>query len=510
MNNIRIQSALISVFHKEGLDKIVPLLVKSDVTIYSTGGTFDYIKDLGAEPIQVESLTGFPSILGGRVKTLHPAVFGGILAKRDEDHMSQLQNYKLPPIDLVVVDLYPFEETVKSTDDESKIIEKIDIGGISLIRAAAKNFNDVVVIPSKDEYGNLVELFENGGGSSLDQRKKLAAKAFAISSHYDTQIQTYFLEGQEELHQDKFRLSFNDGQVLRYGENPHQQGIFFGELNNVFEKLSGKNLSFNNLVDVDAAIQLMAEYQDEAPTFAILKHTNACGLATRTNIFDAWTDALAGDNVSAFGGILISNTKIDLKTAEEINQLFYEVLIAPDFDTDAQELLTQKKKRVLLKINNYYRPTKTFKTILNGVVQQDTDVKNECLEDLETVTEHQPSEAQIQDLLFANKLVKHIKSNTIVLVKNKQLIGMGSGQTSRVDACEQAIKKAQKFGFDLEGSVMASDAFFPFPDCVEIAHKAGIRAVIQPGGSINDKLSIAYCNENGLPMVTTGTRHFKH
>ena len=503
-----IKSALISVFDKGGLDKIIDSLKALDITVYSTGGTFTHLQSHGLTPIQVEDITSYPSILDGRVKTLHPKVFGGILARREDDHLAQLGKYDIPEIDLVVVDLYPFEDTVKSTTDESTIIEKVDIGGIALIRAAAKNFNDVVIIPSKDQYSNLETILdEQKGVSSLADRKSLAAKAFAVSSHYDTAIFNYFnLDGGI----DNFKQSVTSSKTLRYGENPHQSAAFYGDIEEVFTKLSGKELSFNNLVDVDAAVQLMAEFKDAPPTFAVLKHTNACGVATRDNIYDAWTAALAGDNVSAFGGILISNSPIDLKTAEEINKLFYEVLIAPDFDQDAQELLTQKKKRVLLKIKDYHRQVKSYKSILNGVIRQDTDLKAEESEELVCKTTAQPSEEQVKDLLFANKLVKHLKSNTIVLVKDNQLLGMGCGQTSRVDACYQAIAKAQKFGFTLEGSVMASDAFFPFPDCVEIAHKAGIKAIIQPGGSIKDQLSIDYCNENNLPMVFTGIRHFKH
>lgn len=504
----KINSALISVFDKSGLENIIELLKSTDITIYSTGGTFTFLESHGLKPVKVEDITSYPSILDGRVKTLHPKVFGGILARREEDHLLQLEEYEIPEIDLVVVDLYPFEETVASTDDEKAIIEKIDIGGIALIRAAAKNYNDILIIPSKDQYPFLEEVLrENQGFTNLDERKKMAASAFAVSSHYDTAIFNHFNQHEDA---DKFKLSFNSGSVLRYGENPHQQGIYFGDLNNVFEKLSGKDLSFNNLVDVDAAVQLMSEFKGADPTFAVLKHTNPCGVATRPTVLEAWKAALAGDSVSAFGGILISNSKIDLATAEEINKLFYEVLIAPDFDTDAMDLLTAKKKRVLLKLKSYARQSKNYKSILNGVIQQDMDNKSESATDLKCKTEAQPTQSQISDLLFANKIVKHLKSNTIVLVKDNQLLGMGCGQTSRVDACQQAIKKANHFGFDLEGAVMASDAFFPFPDCVEIAHKAGIKAVIQPGGSIKDQLSIDYCNENNLPMVFTGTRHFKH
>jgi len=510
MSKKKIKSALISVFDKSGLENITNSLKQLDIKIYSTGGTFDHLVKNGLNPIQVEDITSYPSILDGRVKTLHPKVFGGILARREEDHLSQLQKYEIPEIDLVVVDLYPFEDTVVSTTDENKIIEKIDIGGIALIRAAAKNYNDVLIIPSKNQYSFLEKvLADQKGETTYTDRKKMALAAFGVSSHYDTAIFNYFNNTSEEK-EERFKHSISNSSILRYGENPHQKGIFFGELNNVFEKLSGKELSFNNLVDVDAAVQLMAEFENDAPTFAVLKHTNACGVATRSNVYDAWTHALAGDPVSAFGGILISNSKIDLKTAEEINKLFYEVLLAPDFDQDAKDLLTKKKKRVLLKVNSYYRQNKSFKSILNGVIQQDMDLKIEAASDFECKTKMEPTATQIKDLEFANKLVKHLKSNTIVLARNNQLLGMGCGQTSRVDACKQAIEKAKNFGFDLEGAVMASDAFFPFPDCVEIAHSEGIKAVIQPGGSIKDQLSIDFCDENNLPMVFTSTRHFKH
>lgn len=510
MSEKKIKSALISVFDKGGLDKVIDLLKDSDITVYSTGGTYRHLEENGLKPKKVEDLTSYPSILDGRVKTLHPKVFGGILARREADHLSQLEKYDIPEIDLVVVDLYPFEETVKKTDDETKIIEKVDIGGIALIRAAAKNFNDVLVIPSKDQYGFLEKvLMEQKAETSLLQRKQMAAEAFKISSHYDTAIFNYFNKD-EIAGSTSFKHSHLSGSELRYGENPHQQATFFGDLEEVFTKLSGKDLSFNNLVDVDAAIQLMSEFVKAAPTFAVLKHTNACGVATRPTVLEAWKAALAGDNISAFGGILITNSKVDLATATEINALFYEVLIAPDFDEDAKELLTKKKKRVLLKIHSYDRPLRSYKSLLNGVVQQDTDLKDSQPAELVCKTTTQPSSTQTEDLLFANVLAKHLKSNTIVLVKNGQLIGMGCGQTSRVDACMQAIAKAHKFGFDTNGAVMASDAFFPFPDCVEIAHKAGIAAVIQPGGSVKDQLSIDYCNENNLPMVFTGIRHFKH
>jgi phosphoribosylaminoimidazolecarboxamide formyltransferase/IMP cyclohydrolase len=508
MSNKKIKSALISVFHKDGLDQIIGLLEDQGVKIYSTGGTQKFIESLGTEVHSVEDLTSYPSILNGRVKTLHPKVFGGILAVRNDEHRSQLQKYEIPEIDLVIVDLYPFEKTLAQTENENAIIEKIDIGGIALIRGAAKNFNDVVVIPSQAEYSDLYQILKEGNGiSTLQQRKELARKAFKVSSHYDTAIFGYFNRGNEE---DTFKHSILRKQVLRYGENPHQKGMFFGDLEEIFEKLSGKELSYNNLVDIDAAVSMMREFKNDEPTFGVLKHTNTCGIASRPTALEAWKDALAGDPVSAFGGILICNSKIDLETAKEINILFYEVLIAPDFDEDALKLLKSKSKRILLKLKLYNIKPLSFKSLLNGVIQQDTDLQSESEVNLKTVTTVAPDNQQIKDLIFANRLVKHLKSNTIVFAKNNQLLGMGCGQTSRVDAAKQAIEKANHFGLDLTGSVMASDAFFPFPDCVEIAHKAGISCVIQPGGSIKDQLSIDYCNENGIAMVFTGNRHFKH
>lgn len=508
--NKKIQSALISVFHKDGLDDILPLLIKHDITVYSTGGTQKLLEKAGITVKSVESLTTYPSILDGRVKTLHPKVFGGILARREADHLDQLKSYEIPELDLVVVDLYPFEETVAKTSDEAAIIEKIDIGGISLIRAAAKNFKDVVVIPSKEEYGDLHNILENQEAStSLEDRKRLAMKAFQISSHYDTSIFSYFNETFDD--RNYLKASVGNQQSLRYGENPHQQASFYGDLNKEFEVLNGKALSYNNLVDIDSAIDLVREFKNDAGiTFAILKHTNSCGIATRENVSSAYAGALAGDPVSAFGGILITNGIIDLTTAEEINKQFYEVLIAKDFEPEALELLKKKKKRILLKrISDPVAKVK-FKTLLGGVIAQDNDLKIENATDLETATTKEPTPEEIEQLLFANKVAKHLKSNTIVLVKDRQLIGMGCGQTSRVDACKQAIDKAKRMGFELSGAVMASDAFFPFPDCVELASKEGITSVIQPGGSINDKLSIAYCNDNNMSMVMTRTRHFKH
>ena len=508
MADKKIKSALISVFHKDGLDNIAKKLHQLGVTIYSTGGTQKFIESLDIPVERVEDLTSYPSILDGRVKTLHPKVFGGILARREEDHQKQLAEYDIPELDLVIVDLYPFEETVKSTNHENTIIEKIDIGGISLIRAAAKNFDDVVVIPSKENYESFLSLLnEKGGVTSKADRKAYALDAFKVSSHYDTAIFEYFLDGDKT---DSFKKSFLGGQTLRYGENPHQQAIYYGEMEAMFNRLGGKELSFNNLVDVDAAVALMKEFKDDEPTFAVLKHTNACGVATRGTVLEAWHAALAGDPVSAFGGILICNTEIDLATAEEINKLFYEVLIAPSFSTEAKDLLMKKSKRILLELRHYGVQEKSYKSLLNGVIVQDTDLKGETVESFEARTDRTPTEQEVKDLVFANKLVKHLKSNTIVLARNNQLLGMGCGQTSRVDACNQAIAKAKNFGFELENAAMASDAFFPFPDCVEIAHKAGITSVVQPGGSIKDQLSIDYCNANDLAMVFTGTRHFKH
>lgn len=508
MSSIKIKSALISVFYKDGLDDLLPLMKEQGITIYSTGGTYDYIINKGFEVEKVEDLTSYPSILGGRVKTLHPKIFGGILAKRDEDHLAQLANYEIPEIDLVIVDLYPFEETVKNTTDESQIIEKIDIGGIALIRATAKNFNDVVIVPSREDYSNLMPILQNKSTSTLEQRKQLAKRAFEVSSSYDTAIHSYFDSNKEQ--KNNFNLNTNVSTILRYGENPHQKGVFFGELNNIFEKLSGKDLSYNNLVDVDAAVELMAEFKDEDPCFAVLKHTNACGLAIRPTVLEAWKDALAGDPISAFGGVLICNSTIDLETAKEIDKLFYEVLLAKDFTDEAFELLTKKSKRVLIKINHFYQKNNSYKSVLNGVIQQDGDLQKDKELTLTYPTKVKASSNQVEELLFAGILAKHLKSNTIVFTRNRQLLGMGCGQTSRVDACRYAIAKAQTLGFDLKDSVMASDAFFPFPDSIELANEAGVTAVIQPGGSIKDQLSIDYCDENNIAMVLTGVRHFKH
>lgn len=508
MKDIKIKSALISVFSKEGLEPIARKLDQLGVKILSTGGTQQFLEGLGISVTKVEDITSYPSILDGRVKTLHPKVFGGILARREEDHQEQLKTYDIPEIDLVIVDLYPFEKTIRETSDESEIIEKIDIGGISLIRAAAKNFNDVVVVPSQKEYSLLLQLLEDKGGvTSLEDRKHLAWKSFCVSADYDQAIQQYFAPADAG---GGYEVKAEGKQELRYGENPHQKGYFYGPLEEVFEKLGGKELSYNNLVDIDAAVQLMSEFEGEAPTFAVLKHTNACGVAQAETVLESWLKSLAADPVSAFGGILITNTKVDLATAEEVNKLFYEVLIAPDFEPAALELLQKKKKRIILRIREFYRAPQQFKSLLNGVLVQDADLTKETSEDLTVVTTAQPTQDQIRDLLFANICAKHLKSNTIALVKDQQLIGMGCGQTSRVDSLRQAVDKARSFGFDTTGSVMASDAFFPFPDCVEIGYEAGVKAVIQPGGSIKDQDSIDFCNAHDMPMVITGIRHFKH
>jgi phosphoribosylaminoimidazolecarboxamide formyltransferase/IMP cyclohydrolase len=502
-----IQSALVSVFHKDGLEPIVQALNKQGVTIYSTGGTEKFIKELGIPVVAVEDITSYPSILGGRVKTLHPKVFGGILNRQDhQGDVAELKEYGIPQIDLVIVDLYPFEKTVASGASEQDIVEKIDIGGISLIRAAAKNFKDTFTISSMDQYAEFLELYTSGNGSTtLADRKRFAAKSFNISSHYDTAIFNYFNE--EEV---VFKASETISKTLRYGENPHQKGYFFGDLEAMFDKLHGKELSYNNLLDVDAAVNLMNEFVGEAPTFAILKHNNACGFAQRETIHQAYVDALAGDPVSAFGGILIANVNIDKPTAEEIHKLFCEVVIAPSYDEDALEILKGKKNRIILIQKEVALPKQIVRTALNGLLVQDKDSKTDVAEDLSYATNNKPSDQELEDLLFASKICKHTKSNTIVLAKNKQLCASGTGQTSRVDALRQAIEKAKSFGFDLDGAVMASDAFFPFPDCVEIAHQAGIQSVIQPGGSIKDQLSIDFCNKNNVSMVMTGTRHFKH
>jgi len=503
----KIQNALISVYSKDGLKEIVDKLNELGINIYSTGGTFDFIREQGVNVTSVESLTGYPSILGGRVKTLHPKVFGGILGRRElEGDRQQLSEYEIPEIDLVIVDLYPFEKTVASGAGEQEIIEKIDIGGISLIRAAAKNFNDVLIISNVGQYKSLLNLLiEKGGESSLQDRKGFAVHAFNVSSHYDTVIFKYFNKSQKL---PVFKQSILENRTLRYGENPHQKALFYGNLSEVFEQLHGKEVSYNNLIDLDAAINLIAEFSE--PTFAILKHNNACGLASRNSLVDAWNDTLAADPISAFGGVLITNQVVDLESAEEINKLFFEIILAPGYENNALEVLKSKKNRIILRKKAFDFPVKQFKSALNGVLVQDKDLKTEIADNFEAVTSTHPSTSEVEDLIFANKIVKHTKSNTIVLVKNKQLIASGVGQTSRVDALKQAILKAETFEFDLKGAVMASDAFFPFADSVEIAHKAGITAVVQPGGSVRDKDSVDFCNEHKMSMVFTGIRHFKH
>lgn len=502
----RIKRALVSVYHKDGLDEILKKLNAEGVSFVSTGGTKTFIESLGIACDAVEDLTGYPSILGGRVKTLHPKVFGGILVRREnEGDQAQLAQYEIPEIDLVIVDLYPFEETVASGADEQSIIEKIDIGGISLIRAAAKNFKDVVIVASKHQYTPLLNLLnEKGAETSLEDRKWFAKEAFAVSSGYDSAIFNYF----DNREGSYFRVAIDQPMHLRYGENPHQKGLFYGQFNNMFDQLHGKEISYNNLLDIDAAVNLIDEF-DEL-TFAILKHNNACGVASRSNVVDAWKDALAGDPVSAFGGILITNTTINKEVAEEINKIFFEVIIAPAYDADALAILEQKKNRIVLVRKECKTCPMQFRSLLNGALMQEKDLSIQTESDLVAMTEKQPSAKEVEDLLFANKIVKNSKSNAITLVKNKQLCASGIGQTSRVDSLKQAIEKAHSFNFDLQGAVMASDAFFPFPDCVEIADKAGITAVIQPGGSIKDELSVAYCNEHNIAMVKTGVRHFKH
>jgi len=502
----QISSALISVFSKEGLGRIVEKLHELGISIYSTGGTQKFIGDLGIPVTAVEELTSYPSILGGRVKTLHPKVFGGILARREEEgDLAQLAEYQIPRFDLVIVDLYPFEDTVKSGAPEQEVIEKIDIGGISLIRAAAKNYKDVLVLASREQYDSLFSLLASGKGETgLEDRKAFAKEAFNVSSHYDAEIFKYFDDGQMSA----LKVSEKKSRKLRYGENPHQQGLFFGKLDELFEQLHGKEISYNNLLDIDAAVGLIQEFKE--CTFAILKHNNACGLASRDKLVDAWKDALAGDPVSAFGGVLISNRVIDLPAAEEMNKIFFEVVIAPGYEEDALAVLKQKKNRIILVQKDHSSSDRTIRTILNGVILQDRDLSTETESDMKAATRLEATSQQLADLVFANKIVKHTKSNAIVLAKNQQLLASGVGQTSRVDALIQSIEKALHFKFDLEGAVMASDAFFPFADSVEIAEKAGIRAVVQPGGSVRDQDSIDYCEAHGVAMVFTGIRHFKH
>lgn len=505
-----IRSALISVFYKDGLEPLIKKLHAMGVDMYSTGGTRNFIEEAGVPVKKVEELTGYPSILGGRVKTLHPKVFGGILARRENaEDLQQLAQYEIPEFDLVIVDLYPFEETVRSTEDASAIIEKIDIGGVSLIRAAAKNFDDVCIIASKDEYEPLLKILnEQDGKTQRGQRRYFAKKAFEITSQYDHSIYTWF------NNDENFGFNASPKIPMRYGENPHQQAAFFGRLHDVFDQLHGKEISYNNLVDIESCIYLMEEFENERKegrvTFAVIKHTNACGLATAGTASAAWEKALAADPVSAFGGVLICNAPIDLATAYKINELFFEVLIAPQFEPEALVVLQTKKNRILLVQKQFSFPDRQFKSMLNGVLVQDRNRRITTPDDLQMVTTVHPTPAQLSDLLFAERAVKHLKSNGIALIKNGQMIGSGTGHTSRVDALNQAIAKARAFGFDVAGAVMASEAFFPFPDCVQIAHEAGITAVIQPGGSVRDKDSVEYCNANGLAMVLTGTRHFKH
>ena len=502
-----IQSALISVFSKDGLAPIIRRLHEQNVTLYSTGGTEDFIKNLGIPVVAVEEVTSYPSILGGRVKTLHPKIFGGILNRQDnETDRQQMEEFQIPQIDLVIVDLYPFEKTVTSGASETDIIEKIDIGGISLIRAAAKNFKDTVVIASVVEYSLLLDMISSqNGATTLENRRLLASKAFQVTSHYDTAIFNYF-----NTDETVYKESIANGKILRYGENPHQKGYFFGNFEAMFNKVHGKELSYNNLLDVDAAVNLILEFKNEAPTFAILKHNNACGVATKNSMVAAYLAALACDPTSAFGGVLIANGTIDTATATEINSLFCEVVIAPNYDEQAIAILSEKKNRIILIQNEVPLPQKQVRTCLNGLLVQDKNNTTDNKEHLQTVTLTAPTSQEIDDLLFASKICKNTKSNTIVFAKNKTLMASGTGQTSRVDALKQAIEKANTFGFDLNGAVMASDAFFPFPDCVALAKEAGITAVIQPGGSIKDALSINYCNDNKVAMVFTGTRHFKH
>ena len=509
MSEIKIKSALISVFNKDGLEPLVKELDKQNVVIYSTGGTQKFINDLEIEVIRVEDLTSYPSILGGRVKTLHPKVFGGILNRRDNNNdQKELKDYEIPQIDLVIVDLYPFEKTVSSKASQAEIIEKIDIGGISLIRAAAKNYKDVACISSKEDYNLFLNILKQKNGNlSVKERELFALKSFNVSSNYDSAIFNYF-NSKKEI--DALKISDDKPKVLRYGENPHQKGYFYGEFEKVFDKIHGKELSYNNLLDVDAAVSLILEFKNNKPTFAIMKHNNACGIATRDTIKQAYIDALAADPVSAFGGVLISNSEIGIEVAELINSLFCEVVIAPKFTKESLDILKQKKNRIILVLKDFEEPEYIVRSCLNGYLAQQKDNHTDDLNDFKYATILKPNNSQIEDLLFASKICKNTKSNTIVLVKNKQLLASGTGQTSRVDALSQAIHKAISFKFDLNGAAMASDAFFPFPDCVEIANKNGINSVIQPGGSIKDNLSIDYCNENKIPMVFTGFRHFKH
>jgi len=507
MSQKKISSALVSVFHKDGLLPIVQKLNQLRVKIYSTGGTESFISKNDIPVTAVEDITDYPSIFGGRVKTLHPAIFGGILHRRDnEQDLNEKSQYEIPSIDLVIVDLYPFEETVTSGASEQDIIEKIDIGGISLIRAAAKNFSDVLIVSSMEYYDSLLEVLEKEKGTTdLDTRKLFATRAFDTSSHYDTAIFNYFNQDNEV---PSFKQSLRGQKSLRYGENPHQDGAFYGDFSKYFDQLNGKDVSYNNLIDIEAAVQLISEFDDT--TFGILKHNNACGIATAETLKDAYLKAFEADTLSAFGGVLVTNEELDLATAEEMNSLFFEIIIAPSYKPEAVEVLKSKKNRIILVQKQKWKSNTQFRAMLGGAAVQQYDWKTDTHDDLETKTKKTPSATEIRDLLFASKVCKHTKSNTIVLVKNEQLLASGVGQTSRVDALEQAIDKAGRFNFSLEDAVMASDAFFPFPDCVEIANKAGIKSVIQPGGSIKDELSINYCDEHNMAMVFTGFRHFKH
>ncbi len=507
MSDKKIKSALVSVFYKDGLDEIVRILHELNIKIFSTGGTFSFIQDLGIAAETVESLTTYPSILGGRVKTLHPSVFGGILARRNNsEDLGQIENYNIPEIDLVIVDLYPFEKTVQSVNEESEIIEKIDIGGISLIRAAAKNYEDVLIVSGREQYPGLLKLLrEKNGTTSIAERRFYAAEAFKTSSNYDTAIFRYF-NRKEGI--TAFRESIDSYTPLRYGENPHQKGIFYGDPGKIFEKYHGKEISYNNLLDIDSALNLIDEFSET--TFVIIKHNNACGVATRTNSTDAWKDALACDPVSAYGGVVITNRPVAQDSAIEIDKIFFEIIISPSYTDEALRILKQKKNRIILGRKEGMTGTSSFRSLLNGVLWQEKDLSIQSAEDMKPVTERIPEKRETDDLVFANKIVKHSKSNAIVLAKNGQLCASGIGQTSRVDALKQAIEKARNFGFDLKGAVMASDAFFPFSDSVEIAHKAGISAIVQPGGSVRDQESIDYCTSNNVAMVFTGVRHFKH
>lgn len=504
--DVKIQRALISVYYKDGLEPIIKILHQLGVELCSTGGTQTFIEAMGIPVTPVETLTGYPSILGGRVKTLHPGVFGGILGRRENtSDIQEMEQHQIKPIDLVVVDLYPFEETLASGASERDIIEKIDIGGVSLIRATAKNYAHTVIVSSKDDYADLLDMLQKQNGqSTLEQRQEFAKRAFFTTHHYDGAIFKYF--NKEPL--QYFTADFQQPTSLRYGENPHQPAAYFGKLDDVFEKIQGKEISYNNIVDAEAAIDLLAEFTD--PACVIIKHTNPCGTAVRSSAMDAWKAALEGDPVSAFGGIIALNQNIDATLAKEIDSIFFEILIAPSFSAEAIEIFAAKKNRTLLQLKNFERTQWQYKSVLNGVLVQHKDTAQEQTHDLKCVTDVQPTEMQTKDLLFANRLVKNAKSNTIILAKNNQLLGLGCGMTSRIDALKHAINKAKEFGMDLNGAVMASDAFFPFPDCVELAHQHGIAAIIQPGGSIKDQLSIDYCNQHQLPMVITGIRHFKH